>query len=275
MADLNDAETDAGDDRSREAARLAQALANMPALVPGTVVLAGAGPGDPRYLTLAALRALGQADAVVHDALVELALLALIPPRAERHDVGKRGGRPSTSQAEIDGLLVRLAREGKRVVRLKGGDPVVFGRGGEEMIALAAAGVPCLLIPGVTAAFAGLAEAGIPATLRGVNRAVILATGHSLQDGPSALDWEALARLGQPMLFYMALRHLPEIAARLRAGGLPGETPALMMAAVTTQSARYRHTTLDGLADAVDGFQGPAIIAIGEIVAFPKDRGQG
>src|SRR5436853_300543 len=171
----------------------------MPELLPGHVWLAGAGPGDPGLLTLDALAGLIQADVVVHDALVDARVLALAGPETRLELAGKRGGRPSAAQDDISKRLIELAGAGLRVLRLKGGDPCVFGRGGEEALALASAGVPFRLIPGVTAGLAGLAAASIPATLRGVNHAVIFATGHgaSEHDGP---DWAALAQTGQPIV---------------------------------------------------------------------------
>jgi uroporphyrin-III C-methyltransferase len=250
---------------------LLEALMGMPApvLLPGHVWLAGAGPGDPALLTLQALAGLAQADALVHDDLVDPRILAMAPPEAERIFVGKRGGRPSARQSDITAQLIALARAGRRVLRLKGGDPYVFGRGAEEVLALAEAGIPFRVVPGLTAGLAGLAAAGIPATLRGVNQAVILATGHAADDTEGALDWAALARLGQPVVLYMAMRRLEPVAAALLSGGLPPATPAAVVTEATTPRQRVLMTDLGGLVAAVRGaaLDVPAVVAIGGIVA--------
>ena len=240
-----------------------------PVLEPGHVWLAGAGPGDPGHLTLQALAGLTQAEVLVHDDLVDARVLALAP-QAARVGVGKRGGRPSARQEDISLRLIALAREGRRVLRLKGGDPYVFGRGAEEVLALAEAGIPFRVVPGLTAGLAGLAAAGIAATLRGVNQAVVLATGHAAEGAEDALDWGALARLGQPILLYMAMRRLPEVAAALQAGGLAPETPAAVVAEATTPRQRVLTAPLGDLAAAVrrEGLDAPAIIAIGGIVTL-------
>jgi uroporphyrin-III C-methyltransferase len=244
-------------------------LAQFPVLEPGHVWLAGAGPGDPGHLTLHALAGLMQADAVVHDALVDPRILALAPASAERIFAGKRGGKPSAVQADITARLIDLARAGRRVVRLKGGDPYVFGRGGEEVLTLAREGVPFRVIPGITAGLAGLAAASIPATLRGVNQAVVFATGHSAEEEGS-LDWAALARLNQPIVLYMAMRNLGAIAAALMAGGLAPTTPVAVIASATTPDERLLITTLGEAPAAVEreGIAPPAIVAIGGIVAM-------
>jgi uroporphyrin-III C-methyltransferase len=250
---------------------LLEALMGMPApvLLPGQVWLAGAGPGDPALLTLQALAGLAQADALVHDDLVDPRILAMAPPEAERIFVGKRGGRPSARQSDITAQLIALARAGRRVLRLKGGDPYVFGRGAEEVLALAEAGIPFRVVPGLTAGLAGLAAAGIPATLRGVNQAVILATGHAADDTEGALDWAALARLGQPVVLYMAMRRLEAVATALLSGGLPPATPAAVVTEATTPRQRVLMTDLGGLVAAVRGaaLDVPAVVAIGGIVA--------
>jgi uroporphyrin-III C-methyltransferase len=247
-------------------------LAAMPALPAGHVWLAGAGPGDPGLLTLHALSALGQADVVVHDALVDPRILGLIRPGAELLFAGKRGGRPSADQADIAATLVALARAGRRVLRLKGGDPYVFGRGGEEALALAEAGIPFRVIPGITAGVGGLAAALIPATQRGVNQAVVFATGHGAEDGDvaGAVDWAGLARLGQPVVIYMALTHAGAIARMLLAGGMAAATPAAVVSRATTPAQRVLVTTLAALPDdlAREKLATPAILVVGEIVAM-------
>jgi len=237
----------------------------MPVLGRGHVWLAGAGPGDPGLLTLDALAGLSQADVVVHDALVDGRILALSGPQTRLEFAGKRGGKPSATQTDISKRLIELARSGERVLRLKGGDPFVFGRGGEEMFALAAAGVPFRVIPGVTAGLSALAAAWIPATLRGVNRAVILAAGHGEND---TFDWAPLARTGQPIVLYMVLHNLERISEALIAGGLSRQTPAAVISNATTDRERILVSTLGRLvADArKHQFEPPAIVVVGEIV---------
>ncbi|WP_298372038.1 uroporphyrinogen-III C-methyltransferase [Azospirillum sp.] len=232
---------------------------------PGSVWLAGAGPGDPGLLTLLALQGLRQADVIVHDALVGERIMALASPTARLEFAGKRGGRPSAHQDDITSRLIELAREGHRVLRLKGGDPFVFGRGGEEAQALAEEGIPFRIVPGVTAGIAGLAYAGIPATHRSANQAVILATGHSLGGGP---DWRALAATGAPLILYMAWKALPEIAAELMAGGLPADTPVGVVTKATTPDQQTLVSSLGAcVADlAASGLEPPAIIVVGEVV---------
>jgi uroporphyrin-III C-methyltransferase len=235
---------------------------------PGHVWLAGAGPGDPGCLTLQVLAALSQADCVVHDALVSEAVLAAAP-QAEIIFAGKRGGKPSTGQEDICRKLVELARQGKRVLRLKGGDPFIFGRGGEEALALVAAGIPFRVLPGLTSALAALAGAGIPATMRGINKAVVLATGHAAGTDED-LDWAALARARQPIVIYMGLRNLPTIADELLAAGLPAETPAAVIEHATTPQEKILVAPLGRLtaAAAEAGLGAPALIVVGEVVAL-------
>jgi uroporphyrin-III C-methyltransferase len=246
---------------------LAAGRDGVPVLAPGHVWLAGAGPGDPGLLTLDALAGLAQADVVVHDALVDKRVLALAGPQARLEFAGKRGGKPSATQADISQRLVEFARAGRRVLRLKGGDPCVFGRGGEEAMALAAAGVPFRIIPGVTAALGALAAASIPATLRGINRAVILAAGHGAED--DAFDWAPLARTGAPIVLYMVMHNLERIAAALMRGGLAPQTPAAVIVAATTAGERILVSTLERVAADVraQAFEPPAIVVVGEIVA--------
>lgn len=236
------------------------------AFPPGEVWLAGAGPGGVENLTLGVLSALAQADAVVYDALVDPAVLKAA--RGELHFVGKRAGRPSAIQASINALIVRLAQEGKRVLRLKGGDPNIFGRGGEEAVALAAAGVPFRFLPGVTSGLAALSRAGIPATMRGVNKALVLAAGHSAGEDDD-LDWAALARAGQPIVIYMGLGRLPVIAEALRDGGMASDTPAAVLAACFTPDERTIFATLGTIAAraAAEQVASPALVVVGEIVA--------
>jgi len=239
----------------------------FPVLETGHVWLAGAGPGDPGLLTLDAVAGLAQADVVVHDALVDKRVLALARSDARLEFAGKRGGKPSPTQADISKRLIAFAREGHRVLRLKGGDPNVFGRGGEEALALAAAGIPFRVIPGVTAGLAALASASIPATMRHINQALIFATGQGAAD-EHGLDWAALARTGQPVVIYMAMHNLAQIVAALAGGGMAPDTPAAVIAAATTPQERILVSRLDRVvADAqAAGMEPPAIVVVGEIV---------
>jgi|SRR5579875_1725030 uroporphyrin-III C-methyltransferase len=243
------------------------ALLPLPEFLPGSVWLAGAGPGDPGLLSVLALHALAYADDVVYDALVDPAILRLARPGARLDYAGKRGGRPSPTQPDISARLIRLARRGRRVLRLKGGDPCVFGRGGEEALALAAAGIPFRIVPGITAAIGGLAYAGIPLTHRGINAAVTFLTGHASGGAlPDGLDWQAIARGAPVLVFYMALKHLPNIVARLIAAGrAPGE-PAAIVSKATTAAQQVRITSLAELPATAAGIEAPAIIVVGEVV---------
>jgi uroporphyrin-III C-methyltransferase len=235
---------------------------------PGTVWLVGAGPGDPGLLTLHALSALQRADVIVYDALVSDRVMALASPAARREYAGKRGGRPSHSQHDISERLVGLAKQNLRVLRLKGGDPFVFGRGGEEARALADADVRFRIVPGITAGLGGLAYAGIPATSRETNQALVLVAGHPAAEGDDRIDWEALGALGAPLVIYMGLSRLPEIGRRLIAGGLSPETKLAVLTHATLASQSTLETTL-GAAIAAPGERpvtAPALIVIGAIV---------
>lgn len=239
---------------------------DWPPFLPGWVWLCGAGPGDPGLLTLHALHALREADVVVYDALVEPRILDWAP-QAEQLYAGKRGGKPSPRQRDISLKLVELAREGKRVLRLKGGDPFVFGRGGEEGQTLVAHGIPIRVVPGISAGIGGLAYAGIPVTHRDVNQSVTFVTGHD-QTGqtPSALDWRAIARASEVIVIYMGLKHAGQIAGELLAAGrLPSE-PAAIVTDATTPRQAVLETTLGGLPEAAQRVEPPAIICIGRNV---------
>jgi uroporphyrin-III C-methyltransferase len=235
------------------------------------VYLVGAGPGDPDLITVRGLRCLREADVVVYDALVAPELLEESRPDAERVYGGKRGycvG--SNRQEDINTFLVELARAGKVVCRLKGGDPCVFGRGGEEAEHLAAAGVPFEIIPGVTAALGACAAAGIPLTHRAVGPTVTLVSGHHEPGSPGCtLDWEALARLGN-LVFYMALRHVEKIVGRLIAAGLAGNTPAAVIAAGASHIPQVVEGELDTIArlTADADVQPPALLVVGQSVRF-------
>src|SRR5579864_4514661 len=243
---------------------------HLPEMAQGSVWLVGAGPGDPGLMSVLALHALGQADVVVYDALVDPRILALARPVAALEDAGKRGGRPSPRQPDISARLIALARDGKRVLRLKGGDPCVFGRGGEEALALAEAGIAFRIVPGITAAIGGLAYAGIPLTHRGINSAVTLITGHN-SDGTvpgeddTAPDWTAIAKGSPVIVLYMALTHLDVIAARLIAAGRAPDEAVAIVSKATTTSQRVVITTLALAAAAAKAVESPAIVAIGEV----------
>lgn len=247
---------------------LARLAPQLSAFEPGHVWLAGAGPGHTGSLTIDVIAALGQADAVVYDALVDPSILDAAR-QAELHFMGKRGGKTSAAQDDITTLLITLARRGRRVLRLKGGDPYVFGRGGEEALALARSGIPFRILPGVTSAFGALASAGIPATMRGLNKAIILATGHAAGT-PDDLDWAALAKTGQPIVVYMGLKTLGSITSALIEGGLAASTPAALIMAATTPGERVLVSTLARLAEDGEaaGFASPALAVFGEIVSM-------
>ncbi len=229
-----------------------------------SVALVGAGPGDADLLTLKAARLLAAAEVVVHDALVGDDVLALIPDAAERIDVGKRPGRP-TPQEMISALLVELGRQGKRVVRLKGGDPFVFGRGGEEAEALAAAGVPFEVVPGISSSVAAPAAAGIPVTHRGVSAAFTVVTGHRRAGEPD-VDWRSLAKVGGTIVVLMGVSQRASIAAELMAGGLAPTTPVAAIESATTDAQVVGRWTLAELADA--DVRSPSVIVIGAVAAF-------
>ena len=240
-------------------------------MAPGWVWLVGAGPGDPGLMTLNALSALRQADVVVYDALVEPAILDWAADGAELVPAGKRGGRPSPKQRDISLTLVEFARAGKRVLRLKGGDPFVFGRGGEEAETLADSGVPFRIIPGVTAGIGGLAYAGVPATHRDVNQTLTFLTGHDhTGQAPHAVNWEAVAAGSQVIVIYMGMKHLDVIAAKLIAAGRSQAEPVAIVIRATTDEQTVLETTLAEAAKdvAAAGLIAPAIICIGDAVGL-------
>lgn len=233
----------------------------------GHVALVGAGPGDPELLTLKALRLLQAADVILFDDLVSPEILDLARREARRLLVGKRGGRPSCRQDEINGLMIALARQGRRVVRLKGGDPTVFGRGGEEMAQLAAAGIPFEVVPGITAALAA-AALRVSLTHRDAAHSVRFVTGHSRDGGlPDDLDWPGLADPETTMMVYMAKRTGPELAARLIAQGLPADTPTVAVAAASRADQRHWQGRLADLAVGLGelGHDRPILVGIGQV----------
>jgi len=236
----------------------------------GTVYLVGAGPGDPELLTLKAHRLLRSCDALVHDSLVPRALLDLVPPHCERHFVGKRRGHHSVPQPSTNALMLELAGRHRTVVRLKGGDPFLFGRGGEEAAHLVARGVAVEVVPGVTAGIAAPAYAGIPITHRRAGSSVTFVTGHEeIDKGRPGVDWRGLARSSDGLVIYMGLHNLRRISQELLAGGLAGATPAAVIQQGTVRGQRLLIASLAELADRVEaeGLASPSIVVVGEVVA--------
>lgn len=241
----------------------------LPVFEPGWVWLAGAGPGDPGLLTLHALNGLRQADVVVYDALVDQSILDWVKPGAITDYAGKRGGKPSPKQRDITLKLIDYARVGKRVLRLKGGDPFVFGRGGEEALGLVEASVPFRIIPGITAGIGGLAYAGIPATHRDCNQAVTFLTGHD-QTGltPDAVNWDGIAKGSPVIVMYMAMKHLETIAGKLIAGGRSVDEPVGIVCNASLAGQEVLETTLGRcfVEARAAGIEPPAIVCVGEVV---------
>ena len=238
----------------------------------GVVWLVGAGPGDPDLLTVKALRLLQGADVVVHDRLTPQPILDLAGPKARLIDVGKRKSHHTLPQDDINQLLVALAREGLTVVRLKGGDPFLFGRGGEELQTLRDAGVETHVVPGVTAALAAAAGAGVALTHRGLAQAAIFVTGHAAQGGEPDLDWAALAKTNQTVVVYMGLSTAPGIAARLIHAGRAASTPVLVVENASLANERRLLTRLSQLGQDTQGLEGPALLVIGEVAAMADVR---
>ena len=248
------------------------AMSETPASPPvGTVHIVGSGPGDLDLLTLRAARLIGAADAIVYDHLIAEGVLALARPDAEKIYAGKESSKHTVPQKELNRLLVRLARAGKQVVRLKGGDPFVFGRGGEEIEALVESGVPFDVVPGVTAAAGCAAYAGIPLTHREHAQAVAFATGH-LKDGTINLDWPSLARPRLTVVFYMGVGGIAEICRQMIAHGLPGDHPAAVVQNGTTLRQRVVTADLATLARKVEaaGITSPALIIVGTVVRLQQ-----
>jgi uroporphyrin-III C-methyltransferase len=245
--------------------------ADFPPFEPGSVWLVGAGPGGPGLLTLLAFHALGQADVIVHDALVSPATLVLAPAHIERVHAGKRGGKPSPKQADISIRLIELAQQGKRVLRLKGGDPFMFGRGGEEAGELARAGIPFRIVPGISSGLGGLAYAGLPITHRDTNHTVLFLTGHD-ESGtvPSAVDWPAVARAAPVIVMFMAVKHLPQIAANLLAAGRRTDEAVTIVSHVASAGQAALETTL-GAALTLTDLPTPAIVVLGPVARYRRD----
>jgi uroporphyrin-III C-methyltransferase len=257
-------------DRATRSGRLVVLDSTRPMRGPGDVWLVGAGPGDPELLTIKALKVLQAADVVVHDGLVSDEILELAPASARRISVAKRKSRHSYSQDEINRMLVAFALEGLNVVRLKGGDPFIFGRGGEELEACRAAGVVTHVVPGVTAALAASASAGAPLTHRGSAQSLTFVTGHAASGSEPELDWDGLARANQTVVIYMGLSMAAPIAARLTAAGRAGSTPALIVENASRANERRMVTTLSGLAEVAATLSGPALLIVGEAMALAQ-----
>ena len=241
---------------------------NWPVFEPGWVWLVGAGPGDPGLLTLHGLNALRQADVIIYDALVDKSILSWASANTEIEYAGKRGGKPSPLQRDISLRLIELTRQNKRVLRLKGGDPFVFGRGGEEAQTLVQAGVPLRIIPGISAGIGGLAYAGIPVTHRDVNQSVTFISGHDRTGNtPTAVNWQAIADGSQVIVLYMAIKNLPEICTKLIQAGRDKDEPVAVVSSATLPDMRVLETTLSRAATDVDeaGMGPPSIICIGRV----------
>jgi uroporphyrin-III C-methyltransferase len=244
-------------------------LNSSPSPTRGFVWLVGAGPGAADLITLRGLRLLQAAEAVVYDDLASRELLQHCPPGCEHHAVGKRAGHHSATQAEINALLVSLGAAGRKVVRLKGGDPMIFGRAGEELEALRAAGIPFEIVPGVTAATAAAASLGLPLTHRDCSSAVVFVTGHQCAANTGGLDWGALTRLRATLCFYMGVRRLPEIVHNLFQHGMKADTPLALISEATQPTQRITITTLgEAAAIAPEKITQPALVVVGEVVRF-------
>jgi uroporphyrin-III C-methyltransferase len=242
-------------------------FADLPAFEPGSVWLTGAGPGDPGLLTLLALKGLREADVIVYDALVDETCLKRAHPRAVLEYAGKRGGKPSSKQRDISLRLVELARSGKRVLRLKGGDPLVFGRGGEEALTLVDHNIPFRIVPGITAGIGGLAYAGIPVTHREINHTVTFLTGHDSSGLiPDAIDWQAVGRGSPVIVMYMAMKHMGQIARQLIAAGRSPSEPLAFVCNAATAGQSVVESTLEHAERDAAGLEPPAIVVIGEVV---------
>ena len=237
----------------------------------GKVILIGAGPGDPELMTLKAARALGAADVVLVDELVNRGCLAHARFDAKVIEVGKRGGCKSTPQVFIERLMIQYSRAGKTVARLKGGDPFVFGRGAEELQALAAEGIDVEIIPGITAGIGVTAALGIPVTHRDVARGVIFVTGHT-KDGAGP-DWATLARSGLTLVIYMGLKNLPAIVSSLLDAGMAADTPACVIENGTLKNQRQIISSVKQLPAAAVQFGSPAIVVIGDVVRYARIAG--
>lgn len=235
----------------------------------GKVYLVGAGPGDPELLTVKALRLLRRADAVLYDDLVAPEILALVTPKAQLHAVGKRCGRKKILQSEINFLMIALAQAGLQVVRLKSGDPLIFGRAGEEMESLYNAGIAFEVVPGVTSALGAAAAAQIPLTHRRASSAVVFLTAHHASD-TEASDWSKLAGSGSTLVIYMPGQNYLDISTKLKTAGLQGKTPCALISRATTLRQQVHRTTVDRLRYASQ-IPAPALLVVGEVVRFADE----
>ena len=232
----------------------------------GKVYLVGAGPGDPELLTLKALRVLRMADAVLHDDLVSAEILKLAPSTAQVHNVGKRCGKKKISQEEINFLMIALAESGLQVIRLKSGDPMIFGRAGEEIEALRRAGIPYEVVPGVTSALGAAAAAQIPLTHRRASSALVFITAHQAA-GSEAANWSKLAGSGATLVIYMPGQNYSDVAAKLKGAGLAGETPCAVISRATTAQQRTHRSTIAELSNS-PRLAAPTLLVVGEVVRF-------
>jgi len=248
---------------------VAKSKVSLPAIQTGHVWLVGAGPGDPGLLTLHAVNALREADVIVYDALVDEACLSLKRDDATVEYAGKRGGKPSPKQRDISLRLVELAQEGKKVLRLKGGDPFVFGRGAEEALTLVEHGVPFRIVPGITAGIGGLAYAGIAATHRDINQSVTFLTGHDATGlMPDRINWEGIAQSSPVIVMYMAMKHIDLITERLMTAGRSPDEPVAFVCNASLPEQVVLETTLSRAVVDVEasGLKPPAIVVVGEVV---------
>ena len=262
----------AGNSQISELGRTSRS-STQPEFVPGLVWLIGAGPGDPGLMTLHGYHALRAADAVVYDALVNPEILEWCRSDAQLIFAGKRGGRPSPTQSDISLKLIELSRQGKRVARLKGGDPFVFGRGGEEALALVQAGVQIRVTPGITAGIGGLAYAGIPVTHRDTNQTLTFITGHDQKGtSPGSINWNGVASGSHTIVMYMAIKHLRNIADRLVAAGCRPDEPVAVVSNATLHDQEVLESTLGRVADEVEcrDVSAPAVICVGKNVLLRK-----
>jgi len=248
-------------------------LQNLPELKKGWIWLAGGGPGDPGLISLLTLKGLRQADVVVYDALINPAILDMARTDAERIFAGKRGGQPSPKQEDISTLLVKLASTGKRILRLKGGDPLVFGRGGEEARMLVKHQIPFRIIPGITAGVGGLAYAGIPATDRHTNSAITFLTGHGADGGLAKdIDWDALAKASPVLVIYMGVARLPQLRTQLLKSGRHENESVAIISRATTNDQKVLETTLGDCIEDLEkvDFPAPAMVVVGENVKLRR-----
>ena len=250
-------------------------LSKIPPFEPGSVWLVGAGPGDPGLLTLYAVEGLRQADVLVYDALVSKEILSLTGPECILEYAGKRGGKPSAKQKDITERLVALAREGKKVLRLKGGDPYIFGRGGEEALRLNEENIPFRVIPGISSGVGGLAYSGIPLTHRTKNSAATFVTGHDASGEVPSVNWEHIAKGSPVIVIYMGMKHIKAITEKLIGYGRPADEPVAIVNNATLQNQRVLTTTLATAAEDVqtNNFEPPALIVVGGVVDLHNELG--